>query len=212
MKTLARTMAALFAVAPVLFTSPVEAQRHLSLGFGLGPSATIQGAHFSPAVAIMVGLRDPDKVVAFRLQTLHAGRGFSVPFVPGGVGGGGIRASIARLPDEPKSNPPPSSSPNAATVDEFGGMSAELVIHPAGADRWEPYIFGGPGFGKSFGSSSGYRSGFRLAASVGVGIQRLLGDGNAALFAEARYLNQFIADGSVRFVPITLGGQLFIRI
>ncbi len=198
------------AVVLVLLAVPLYAQRQLTLGLGLGPSATIVGAHLTPAVAIMIGLRNPDKAVAFRLQTLHAGRGFSVPFVPGGVGGG--RLSVGRLPDEPKTNPQTPASPTATTVDEFGGMSAELVIHPAGVDRWEPYIFGGPGFGKSFGSSSGYRSGFRLAASVGVGIQRLLGDGNAALFAEARYLNQFIADGSVRFVPFTFGGQLFIRI
>ncbi len=199
-------------VVLALLAVPLYAQRQLTLGLGLGPSATIVGAHLTPAVAILVGLRNPDQAVAFRLQTLHAGRGFSVPFVPGGVGGGGIRASVARLPDEPKTNPQTPASPTASTVDEFGGMSAEVVIHPKGADRWEPYLFGGPGFGQSYGSSSGYRSGFRLAVSGGVGIQRLLGDGNAALFAEARYLNQFIADGSVRFVPVTFGGQLFIRL
>ena len=191
---------------------PAAAQRRLTLGFGIGPSATITGAHLTPAVAILVGLRDPDRAVAFRLQTLHAGRGFSVPFVPGGVGGGGFRAALARLPDQPKTNPetPSASNPTAESVDEFGGMSAEIVIHRAGADRWEPYAFGGPGFGKAYGSSTGFRSGTRLVASAGVGIQRLLGhDRKAGLFAETRFLNQFIADGSVRFVPVTLGGQIF---
>lgn len=189
---------------------PVAAQQRFMLGFGIGPSATITGAHLTPAVAILVGLRDPDRPVAFRLQTLHAGRGFSVPFVPGGVGGG-FRAALARLPDEPKTNPgtPTAANPTAESVDEFGGMSAEIVIHRAGADRWEPYLFGGPGFGKAFGSSTGFRSGTRLVASAGVGIQRLLGyDRKAGLFAEARFLNQFIADGSVRFVPVTLGAQI----
>lgn len=204
-----RSVIVAFWVAGLLLPVTAAAQKQLSLGLGLGPSLTIQGDHLTPAVAILLGYRNPDRVLGFRLQTLHAGRGFSVPFVPGTVGGGG-RLALGRLPDEPKTNPNPPGNPTAATVDEFGGMSLEMIVHPIGADRWEPYLFGGVGFGKSYGSSSGYRSGIRLAGSVGAGIQRLLGDGHAALFLEGRFLNQFIADGSVRFIPFTFGGQVYL--